>query len=207
MVEALRPVFSDHPDEKLRETKVTIDFPKDRQHYPAVVVRFYEQEINNAGVGHEENLVDDNNQVWKFKHYFYTGDIEFAIYALSSLDRDLIADTIVQTITMGSLTDYTNNFFSRIYPPNSAEVPDSAGHYININSDKINGFSENQTPVPWQSEDDLIYNVSYRTNVWGEFYSLPPELPYDYVSGIFNYPYIAGVDDVPTGSDDSADWS
>jgi hypothetical protein len=33
----------------------------------------------------------------KHKHMLYQGDIEFAIYALSSYDRDLISDAIVQT--------------------------------------------------------------------------------------------------------------
>ena len=126
---------------------------------------------------------------------------------MSSLDRDLIADTIVQTIAMGNLTDYTNNFFSRIYPPNSAAIPDSAGHFININSDKITGFSENQTPVPWQSEDDLIYNVSYRAGVWGEFYSLPPNIPFGYVEELFLYPYIDGIDPLPFDSSNSDEWT
>ena len=43
LVEALRPVFVNHADEKLKNTRVTIDFPKERQQYPSVVVRFYEK--------------------------------------------------------------------------------------------------------------------------------------------------------------------
>jgi len=197
LVEALRPVFENHVDEKLQNTKVGIDYPKDKQKFPAVVVRFYETEIKNAGVGHEEALEGEDGRVFKFKHYLYNGDIEFGIYALSSLDRDLISDTLVQTIAMGDLADYTNNFFNRIYPPNSAEIPDSAGHYININSDQIKGFGETSTAVPWNAEDDLVYNISYRVNVLGEFYSLPPDVPYEYVSKVFIYPYIGGLEPVP----------
>ena len=205
LVEALKPVFANHVDEKLQDTKVTIDFPRERQKFPTVVIRFYEKEINNAGIGHEENFTDEENNIWRFKHYFYTGDIEFVIYALSSLDRDLIADTLVQTIAMGDLSNYTNNFFNRIYPPEPEKVPDSAGHYININSDRINGFAENQQPVPWESEDELIYSVSYRSAVFGEFYSLPPEMPLEYIQKAFLYPYVDG-DDIPIGSDNTDNW-
>jgi hypothetical protein len=197
LVEALRPVFENHVDEKLQGTKVTIDFPKEQQQFPSVVVRFYENEIKNAGVGHEKVLQDADGKAWKFKNYLYTGDVDLTIYALSSLDRDLIADTIVQTIAMGDLSTYTNNFFNRIYPPDPEAIPDSAGHFININSDRISGINETTNKVPWNSEDDLVYNMAYRVNVLGEFYSLPPEIPLDYVSQVFAYPYIGGIEPVP----------
>ena len=197
LVESLKPVFSNHLDEKLRSTKVAIDLPKDRQSFPAVIVRFYEREIKNSGVGHYEHFVDENDKAWKFKHYFYTGDIELAIYSLSSLDRDLVSDTLVQTIAMGDLAEYTNQFFSRIYPENLDAVPDSAGHLININADKIQGVGESQTATPWNSEDDLIYTSSYRVDVFGEFYSLPQDAPYDFVKEVFTYPYIENLESPP----------
>jgi hypothetical protein len=197
LVEALQPVFTNHTDQKLQNTKVTIDMPKERQSFPAVVVRFYEKEIYNAGVGHEEDLKGTDGKVYKFKHSLYNADVEFAIYALSSLDRDLIADTIVQTIRFGDLTSYTNNFFNRIYPSDFDAIPDSVGHFININTDRISGMNESQTEVPWGAEDDLVYTMSYRVGIFGEFYSLPPELSYDYVSKVIFYPYIAGIDPVP----------
>jgi hypothetical protein len=206
LVESLRPVFLNHVDEKLRDTKVTIDMPKERQAFPSVVVRFYENEIFNAGVGHEEKIVDENEKIWKFKHYFYKGNVELMIYALSSLDRDLIADTLVQTIAMGDLAEYTNSFFERIYPSDAEAVPDSIGHFININSDRITGINETTTPVPWDAENDLTYSTAYRVDVLGEFYSLPPDASYEYISQVFLYPYIKGVDPLPEGLPDGSEW-
>lgn len=194
LVESLKPVFNNHLDKNLQPTKVSIDLPKERQSFPSLVVRFYEKEIKNGGVGHIEHFVDKNDKAWKFKHYFYTGDVEFAIYSLSSLDRDLVSDTLVQTISMGDLAEYTNQFFSRIYPENLDAVPDSIGHYININSDQIQGFGETQTATPWNAEDDFVYTISYRVNVFGEFYSLPQDAPYEFVKDVFTYPYIEGVE-------------
>lgn len=207
LVESLRPVFEKHVDKKLQDTKVGIDFPKERQKFPSVVVRFYEREIYNAGIGHEETFKDSDDNIWKFKHYLYTGDVEFQVVSLSALDRDLISDTLVQTIAMGDLSDYTNSFFNRIYPLNAAEVPDSAGHFININSDSITAINESTESVPWNAENDLIYSTSYRVAVFGEFYSLPPDMPYGYVSDVFLYPYTAEAgEDPPVGSEAADTW-
>lgn len=205
LVESLKPVFDAHVDKKLKDTKVTIDFPKDRQSFPTVVIRFYENEIMNSGVGHEERIKDEDDKIWKFKHYFYKGDIEFAIHALSALDRDLIADTLVQTISMGELFQYTNQFFNRIYPSDAEAFPDSIGHFININTDRITSVNESQTNVPWNAENDLQYTVSYRVGVFGEFYSLPPDASYEYISKVFLYPYTDG-EDLPTGLPTGSNW-
>lgn len=212
MVEALREVFNHHVDEQLGRTNVTIDFPRTESDYPSVLIRFFEKEISNAGIGHEEyirlaNTDGSNAGTFRFKHYFYKGDIELAIYALSSLDRDLIADSIVQTVSMGNLESYTNRFFSRIYTDNKVNYPDSVSHYININADKIMGFGETQQGVPWQSEDDLLYLSNYRVSVFGEFYSLPPNLPAPYVEQVTQYPYIESFEAVPTGNpEDGSEW-
>jgi len=212
-VDALRDVFDHHVDEHLARTKVTIDFPRTESDYPSVIVRFFEKEIINAGIGHEELIQLSNADgsyagTFKFKHYFYKGDIELATYSLSSLDRDLITDSLVQTIAMGDLEAYTNRFFSRIYTSNQQQYPDSASHYININSDNIMGFGETQQNVPWQSEDDLLYLSNYRIPVFGEFYSLPPDLPAPFIEQVLAYPYLEGPEEVPTGDvGDGGEWT
>lgn len=208
LVEALRSVFNGHVDEVLRKTRVTIEYPNEHAAYPAIIVRFFERDIKNAGVGHSEILTIDG-QDFRFKHYFYTGDIEFAIHALSSLDRDLISDSLIQTIGMGDLTAYTNRFFERIYPDDFSEHPKAEFNYININTDTISGFGETQTPAPWLDEDLLVYQTSYRVSIGGEFYSLPPETSQavGYVEEVDDYPYRED-EEVPTGrADDPAEWS
>jgi len=208
IVEGLKPVFAHHVDEKLQNTKVGIAFPKERQSFPSVVVQLYEKEVFNSGVGHEEKIVDssDPTRTWRFKHYFYKADIELKVYALSALDRDLISDTLVQVIAMGDLATYTNNFFNRIYPTDSDAYPDSAGHFINVNSDKISPINETEEKVPWNAEDDLIYSTSYRIEVFGEFYSLPEDFSYQYISNVFVYPYVKDVEPVPPGLEGKDSW-
>lgn len=211
MVEGLREVFANHKDPKLSETKVTIDYPRREADYPTVIVRFFEREIKNAGIAHEEYIRfnDENgNSVgsYRFKHYFYTGDIEFGVYALSSLDRDLIGDTLVQVLAMGNLESYTNRFLARIYA-DTEKYPDSIWHYITVNTDTIQGFGESQNQTPWASEDDLIYQTSYRARIWGEFYSVPPNLPAPIIERVTQYPYIKDAEAVPEGDpNDYTEW-
>lgn len=213
IVQGLQDVFNHHVDEMLRKTRVETDFPRTEADYPAVLVRFFERSIENAGVGHEEwiDIYDPEDGTYfgqfRFKHYFYKGDLEFAIYALSTYDRDLIADSLVQTLAMGDLEEYTNRFFGRVYQVNEIKDPDSISHYINLNTDSVMGFGEAQQQTPWASEDDLVYQASYRIGVFGEFYSLPPDAPAGFVEKVTLYPYIEGFEAVPTGDpNDQGRW-
>lgn len=205
LVQAFRAVFNSHVDTLLAQTKVGIDYPRRESDYPTLIVRFYERKLTNAGVGHVEHIeVDgpDGNSlgtgVFAFKHYFYHADIEFAILALTSKDRDLLADSVVGTLAMGQLESYTNLFFERIYPTESQEKwPDSIWHMININTDEISGMGETQEATPWASEDDLVYKTSERVSAFGQFYSVPPDLPKEYVEKVLLLPYVGGLEDVP----------
>jgi hypothetical protein len=209
MIEALRSVFEDHVDELLRKTKIDIDNPTDQESYPAIIVRFYERSITNAGVGHEEFLPTDiEEKFWqKFRHSFYSGDIEFAVYALSSYDRDLIADSLVQILSMGDTEDYTSQFLGRIYDANAEEKPTSLEHFVNVNTDSIQGFGETQTTPPWGPEDVLVYQTSYRIGVWGEFYSLTRPQTYVVIERAEQYPYLKEIEPVPDPNpEDPARW-
>lgn len=260
LVEALRQVFVNHLDDKLRKTKVSIDFPTSELQYPSIVIRFYERSIHNAGVGHVEylyvrqgkytavvkneglvikvqSLNDDELttqvQAWrnqgysvkvydqyrsinKFRHYLYNGDIEFAIFALSSLDRDLISDTVIQTLAMPDMAGYTKDFFKRIYfptprtPLESGDYEPGEYNYVNLNTDDISGFGETQTPQPWLSEDQLVYQTSYRVGITGEFYSLPPintQPAFNLIEHVNFYPYLSAVgESIPSGVTDPSLW-
>jgi hypothetical protein len=207
IVEGLRPVFANHPDPLLTPTKVTLEFPNTKEKYPAILVRFNESQIYNAGVGHIEFLsVDGLTGKFKFKHYFYKGNVVFNIYALSSLDRDLISDTLVQTLGMSDLMSYTRNFSDRVYFPDLTAYPDATWNFVNYNADVIGGGSEGQLPAPWGPEDVLVYTTNYSVPVFGEFYSVPPDTSLQSIESVTVYPYIGGLESVPTGADDPGVW-
>jgi hypothetical protein len=126
----------------------------------------------------------------RFKHLLYTGDLEFTILALSTLDRDLISDSIVEILMLGDLQPWTNQWLTRVYRPDPNLEPASVEHFININTDTLEPSGESQAPVPWEAEDQLIYTVSYRTNVLGELYSrAPSQEVFGFVERVETYPY------------------
>lgn len=132
----------------------------------------------------------------RFKHVIYEGDIELAVYALTSYDRDLIADTLIEVLMMADLEPWTNELLKRIYNADINIKPTAAEHFININTDTIGPFGESQTPVPWGSEDELIYNVSYRIPVMGELYSrTPTQQVFGFVERVDTYPYMGDLGD------------
>lgn len=199
LVYALRSVFASHPDAILRSTSVDVDFPLTRNDYPAIVVRFYERGLTNAGVAHIEHIEDANatGRYVKYKHYLYQGDIEFAIYGLSSVDRDLVGDALVQILTMGETEPYSNLLLDRVYDPPSIPAENEGGaydpsmdHMMNLNTDKLSGFGETQAIAPWMPEDVLVYQKSYRVEIHGEFYSRTPVATnYGLVTAVQSYPY------------------
>lgn len=200
IVEAFRQAWSYHPDETVKDTKIDIEFPIDRNAYPALVVKFYERDIPTAGVGHIEWLPDDEDSTryLPYQHTLYHGDVEFMVYGLSSYDRDIVADALVQTIKFGQTTQDGTVFYDRLY----YEEDDSyaAQHYVNINSDNLAGYGETQTIAPWMPEDVLVYQVSYRVPVFGEFYSpIPTDQNWGMIEVVDTYPYDeAGGETKPT---------
>lgn len=309
LVSALQDVFVNHPDEDLRKARVSVEYPRTQVDYPTVIIRFFERDIFNAGVGHIEHVKIDGEtpgssevqvellnsssaaqitwdsvtgatsyrvykatdpgvfdryfeakdtqftdvgktgvegvlptvntsplenpqsvsgvalpggnlqagtyryrvtavkpaQVFKFEHSFYNADIEFAIYALSSYDRDLMADTVVQVLRMGDLEAYTNRFSAKLYADTFPATENI--HVITLNTDYIQGFGENQANVPWEQEDAMVYTTAYRVKVWGEFYNVPPTVPYAVIEKVLLYPYIQDLELVPEGlPDNSTPW-
>jgi hypothetical protein len=204
MVEALRAVFAHHPDPLLRRTKVTVDLPTDRASYPAIIVRYYNRSLRNAGIGHYEwfQVTPEGYEpklFQKFRHFFYNGDIEFKILALSSTDRDYLADALVQTIGMAESEAYTKAFPNRVYDADQTAEPSSLYHFINLSTDDFQELGDQEQLAPWMEEDLLVYSATFRIPTFGEFYSriLTNSTSYGYVEKVEVYPWIKDVEPEP----------
>lgn len=185
VVEALQNAFKDHPDPEVAKTKIGIEYKTDRADFPAIIVKFYERDLNNIGVGHVEwgpSPEDPNYPTGpftlfqKYYHRLYKGDLEFEIYAMSSVDRDKVVDALVEILTMADVTAGGLNLLDRLYE-DIGQTPFSESHFIAFNTDLVTGYGENKEIAPWIPEDTLIYTASYRLPILGEFYSLTPKVP------------------------------
>lgn len=179
--ESLADAFANHPDEIVREAKVALDFTHDRFKVPAVIIKFYEREMPNAGVGHYEYLTAPNDPdptnptiFIKYYHRLYKGDISFEIWGKSSTDRDVLRDALIEVIAMSDATDSGYVFLERMYLYLN-ETPYGLWHFPVLNTDLITGYGENVTTPPWSPEDTLLYQATYRVPIFGEFYSATPK--------------------------------
>lgn len=214
MVESLRNVFVNHPDPLLKHTKVTPELPTDAASFPSIIVRYYNRSLHNAGVGHHEwfKVTPEGYEpklFQKFKHFMYSGDIEFKILALSSKDREFLADALVQIIGMAEAEDYTEAFLERIYDANQTAEPQSLYHFINISTDDFQELGDQEAPAPWLEEDLLVYSSTFRVPVFGEFYSrlLTDQTSYGFVEKVEVYPWIQDLEDEPNPNpEDPSPW-
>src|ERR1019366_3077268 len=59
VVQSLRDGFANHPDPTVAATTVSLDYPMNLEKWVGIViVKFYERDIMNSGVGHVEYLAD-----------------------------------------------------------------------------------------------------------------------------------------------------
>lgn len=96
--------------------------------------------------------------------------------------------------------DFFENIYSPVFDFNVDDAVDPTRYnFVNLNTDKIGGFGESQSAAPWLSEDQLQYLVSYRVGIFGEFYTLPPDIrtPVGRVTKVTLLPYIQQLEPVP----------
>ncbi len=267
-------------DNTLGKTKIGPDYQTTRANFPSIVVKFYEQQIMNAGVGHMEwgpetteinltgtghievgsgelseldtvqfllpgiteikgdgipkgalviRIVDEhsvllNKEAYEtrttnlmirgelnidenfieYHHSIYHGDIALEVYGLSSVDRDKVADALVEVVQMGVVGAEGKSFQQRIYDTIGLS-PYSQWHFIAINTDLFKGYGEREELAPWMPEDTWVYRAEYRVPIIGEFYSITPKQgagTLNLVKHVKVYPWLpadAGISNSPQG--------
>ena len=287
MTEALQNAFAlygkkgeapEQYDATLAKTKIGPDYQTTRANFPNIVIKFYEQQIKNAGVGHVEwgpeadvilltgmgkiekdsavlselptvkdlypgitevkgqgipkgaivvkiesdssvllskrafetadvvlairGELDLNEKFIEYHHSIYHGDIALEVYGLSPLDRDKVADAIVEVVQMGTVGMTGKAFQERLYDTIGLS-PYSNWHYIAVNTDILQGFGEREEMPPWAPEDQLLYRTEYRFGILGEFYSIAPKAlkgTLGLVRRVDVYPWnLTGISDEPSG--------
>jgi len=166
LVAALRTVFSEeYPDPQLRNLYISTDHPLKREQFPSIIINYQESYVENAGVGHVEEILDDDFLMITLKHFRFQGKINAKCFALSPLDRDVLSDSLLELLAFGRLDLLLNKFFDVVY----SGVPDSA--QISLHSDYLSANGESTTNTLWNAEDVLIYETGYTVDCSGGFYS------------------------------------
>ena len=167
VVEALASVFTDtHPNPDFRgknKPKVSIEYPVDQSHYPGVWVQYADDsEVSIVGIGHVEMSTDTTaGTVSQGSRWKFSGSVTMTIVALSSFERDRLYDEVVRIFVGARFKPEISSFRSKI------ESNDFIA--MNANFDDIEPFGAASPPgTPWGT-DEIIYEVSLRFDVLGEF--------------------------------------
>ena len=185
MIEATRAVFAperldpfNDPVHYERERqfdglKVTQEYPLQKVDYPCIVLNYQSSLVENAGVGHYEIFPDRDGVLRLWNHNRFEGTLQWNVYALSTLDRDLLADALVEVIRFGRLDTELTTFFGIIYP-SGGDDDYIALTQLMLNSDQMHGGGDSASLAPWQPEDVLVYSTSYTTELHGGYYNVIP---------------------------------
>jgi len=278
ITEALQNAFALYEDPTLLKAKIGPDYQTSRANFPSVVVKFYEQQLKNAGIGHVEwgpendvielkgtgHITEDSGEITglattqdlypgvtevkgdgipknsiviritsdssvlinqnayetrettlslrgelsldekfiEYHHSIYHGDIALEVYGLSSVDRDKIADALVEVVQMGTVGEEGNSFQERIYDTIGLS-PYSNWHFIAVMTELLSGYGDREEMAPWMAEDTWVYRCEYRVPIIGEFYSITPKGDkgaLELVKRVKVYPWNTdGISDDPEG--------
>ena len=172
VINALRATFVDSPfsnDTKSSEPTLHVDmeYPVAETSYPGIWVQFSTQKLEPSGIGHQTEAVDDDGNVTGLiRQWYYEGRVSLLVVALTSLERDRIADSI--------LTEFAFQGAEEIRgvdsPSRFREMIESYPYVsIMVNSDSLTPGGQSVTVgTPW-GPDILVYEDSYSFNIIGEF--------------------------------------
>lgn len=97
MVEGVRKGLNGNALVADGQITVDLDYPVEKEHYPGVWVGFSLSKLERAGLGHEDHALV--NGQWTFvQQWMFEGRISLTVAALSSKDRDRIADRLLMML-------------------------------------------------------------------------------------------------------------
>lgn len=152
----------------LTESHITIEYPQRPEQYPSLIVGFKEKELKSAGIAHSE-IIDNTSVV---QRWLFSGAISIEIFALTSMDRDFISDSVVNMLSFGRIEGFS--FRDYIEDNAKVDIQLSVGSLIPISEQTMSGAS-------WGLTDQRIYTVGYEFGCLGGFISTTNN--YDLISG------------------------
>lgn len=202
---ALRRIMENiaYPDPDIaRKLHVELEYPIEREIYPAIYIGYIEREIYNAGLGHYTLEADDAGIVRKFRHWIFTGSLSVNIMALDPLERDHISAQFVNAMAFSRDDPLWRQFRDEIYDEDFVS--------LQLLTDQVYAGTDSISPSPWQNKNEFVYISSYSLPCLGSFFTEPTTSDLIQITKVPTYPYRA-EDPLPQGSQDPLDqgipWS
>lgn len=163
---------------------VDMEYPIQVESYPGIWVQFSFNEITQAGIGHEplfKNVLAEATETtpeevnWEpMREFQFKGRVTLTIVALTSLERDRLADAVVTMLAFSrppniTLTDPSQD--TRQFRQFISSLAENPYVSISVNHDQIMpGGQAMTTGVPWDEEipgyeDSYSFDILGQTNI------------------------------------------
>lgn len=160
------------------DVTVDMEYPIKKEHYPGVWVNFSFTQMVNAGMGHEviSKVVGEDNSVnWEpIREFQFKGRVSLTIVALTSLERDRLADAISSMLMFARPPEYVITKVNEDTKQFRSLITSLANNpYISMtfNHDEVIPGGQSMTPgVPWDEElpgyeDTYSFDILGQTNI------------------------------------------
>jgi hypothetical protein len=158
---------NEYPVADFRDLTVSMEFPARKEDYPSIWVGWSPSgSVQTAGVGHKEygDPTGGDGPEVEFRRWRFSGTATFTIVALTSLERDRLADEVIKVLAFGGESiDGREDFRGYL----------ESNEFIGMNADfdQIEQQGVAETPgTPWGT-DEVIYEITLGLRCLGEFVS------------------------------------
>ena len=150
---------------------IEIEYPTDPTKYPAIWVQFAIESLNRAGIG-METWTKENDQWGPIHEWMFTGRITLTIAALTSKDRDRLADAVIAQLAFARPPDLVlrdPNRDTRQMKGLIAALDANPYVAMTLNTDQIASGGQTVTSgTPW-AQNILLYEDNYSVDCQGQF--------------------------------------
>jgi hypothetical protein len=144
-----------------RQPFVSVEYPVEQAHYPAIWVDYEGAELRTVGIAYTQSDTQGNSYArWRF-----AGHVVFTIVAMSSNERDMIYDQLISMTAFAAQSSYPSTFRS---------VTENAPLVASVWSfDTVEDRPSAAAPgTPWGTTE-VIYERGFAVQVLGEFVTDP----------------------------------
>lgn len=151
---------------------IDIEYPTTPTQYPGIWVQFGIQSLNRAGLAMETPVQEDDGN-WSTIHVWnFTGNITLTCAALSSKDRDRLADTVISNLAFSRPPDLVLRDARRDTQQHKGLITtldENPYVMMTLNTDVVHSGGQTVTnSVPW-ANNILLYEDNYSVDCVGQF--------------------------------------
>lgn len=158
--------------DETNKVHIDMEYPMVIEHYPGIWVQFSFTSLEPSGMGHVTQDEDGNLiQQWMFQ-----GRVSLSLVALTSLERDKLADEIIMMFAFSTVPSQRVLDSSGVFRDEPGvlyeAIRDNPHMNVTINTDTFRPMGQSVTVgVPWDP-DRLAYEDGYSFEMIGEFQSV-----------------------------------